>query len=743
MFKWIRSTTLLIMALCLLVGGTGVTSANTLISAGLGWAGSGPGAQSGNGSTPGQSGHRVPFGTVAAAPSTGLNNWDYLAVDAGYTPPYTITAMDDSNGNPTPVSLTYTLGHGRTSPGAVNQGPWIQRTAAGTPIVPRAAAFISFPGATWNAGNGSDLSSPAHRFTDTLTFSGLNPSGTYDVYIYSAYVDGNTAAGANTPTVSLQLRKGSAAVSSYTYTYNMTDPRLLSSYQRGVNYEEFQKVKPNRAGEIQILGTAMNSSLFNAVQLLALQGKNQKAASVHFFRVAKIHGLWWVINPQGKRMLIQGVDEVRTLPHIERLEGVYGKEMIPTPLLMPWQGTHRCRPTSLLSLAIQAKRLLAWGFNNIGPWSDPQCAEFSFRKLKLLCRDVPSGAVIPQSAEVKVKGLQGQRLSLSAVLNIGVSYQSARHESFPDVFNPHFAVFADKLCQRRCSPWKNDPNFLGWYSDNELAWGPGWGGAPTPDGLLWDYLNFPPQTPGHNAAVTFLRKRYVKISTLNQAWHTKYQSWHALALAQHIPELFTWAQMQTGAGALYLKYNRAFTGMVARRYSRVCRDAIKAADPNHLYLGQKFPGWPGALVAAADAKYTDVISVDIYNVTNPTPLLKKFAAFDKPIIIAEFSFRAKDSGLPNKIGAGLLVDTQPQRAADTIQYLHYALAVRQVIGYDWWEYMDEPRWGRWPSPLYSGGENSNYGLIRRNGTAYKRITQAFTKFNAMAPSLHAHATVGP
>ncbi len=149
------------------------------------------------------------------------------------------------------------------------------------------------------------------------------------------------------------------------------------------------------------------------------------------------------------------------------------------------------------------------------------------------------------------------------------------------------------------------------------------------------------------------------------------------------------------------------------------------------------------MVAAADAKYTDVISVDIYNVTNPTPLLKKFAAFDKPIIIAEFSFRAKDSGLPNMIGAGLLVNTQTQRAADTIQYLRYALAVRQVIGYDWWEYMDEPRWGRWPSPLYSGGENSNYGLIRRNGTAYKRITQAFTKFNAMAPSLHAHATVGP
>ena len=713
MSKFKNSITLSATVLICFLMAASAASASTLISVGLGWAGTGPGAQSGTGPTPSQSGHLVPFGTVAAAPSMGNNNWDYLGVDASYTSPFTLSAMDDSNGNPTHVSVTYTLGHGRSSPGAVNQGPWIQRTASGTPIVPKAVAFISFPGATWNTDSGTDDSSPVHPFTDTLTFSGLNPSGTYDLYIYCAYVDGNTAAGANTPTVSLQLAKGSAAVTSYTYTYNMNDPKLLSSYRRGANYEEFRNVKPNRAGKIQVKGSAVNSSLFNAVQLVSLSGK---AAPVHFFRVVKVHGIWWVVNPQGKRTLVKGVGEVRTLPHIERLEGVYGKEMIPTNLLMPWQGTHRCRPTSLLSLDIQARRLLSWGFNNAGPWSDPQCAGVKFK---------------------------GRQLSFSAILNIGVDYQGSRHESFPDVFNPNFAIFADKLCQRRCAPWKNDPNLLGWFSDNELAWGPGWGGEPNPDGLLWNFLNFPRKSFGHHAAVAFLKKSYGKISTLDQAWHTQYKSWHAFALAQQVPELFTWPQMQAGAGAQYLKYNRIFTGMVARRYSRVCRDAIKAADPNHLYLGQKFPGWPGALVAAADAKYTDVISLDIYNVTDPAPLLKKFAAFGKPIIIAEFSFRAKDSGLPNTIGSGLLVDTQIQRAADTVHYLRHALAVPQVIGYDWWQYIDEPQWGRWPAPLYSGGENSNYGLIRRNGTVYKRMTRAFTKFNAEAARIHAHASFRP
>jgi agarase len=691
-------------------------SAGTLISVGLGWAGTG-GAQSGTGPIPSQAGHAVPFGTVAAAPSTGDNNWDYLGVDSSFSPPYTLSDMDDSNSNPTKVSLTYTLGHGRSSPGAVNQGPWIQRAASGKPIVPAAAAFISFPGATWNSNNGSDQSSPAHPFTDTLTFSGLNPNGTYDLYIYSAYVDGNTAKGANTPKVSLQLVKGTAAVRSYTYTYNMSDAKLLSSYRRGTNYVEFRHVKPDSGGQIQVAGAAVNSSLFNAVQLVSLDKTFGPATPIRFFRVAKIHGIWWLINPQGKRVLVQGVDEVRTLPHIERLEGVYGKEMIPSDMLMPWQGTHRCRPTSLLSLKIQARHLLAWGFNNVGPWSDPQCAGIK---------------------------INGRKLSFSAVLNIGVGYAGARHESFPDVFSPQFAVFADKLCQRRCTPWKNDPNLLGWFSDNELdgGWGPGWV-SPVVDGILMRFLNFPPQTPGHRAAVAFLKKCYGNIHALNQAWHTHYQSWHAMDLARQMPEPFTSSQLQTGAGAQYFKYDRIFTGMVARRYSRVCRDAIKAADPNHLYLGQKFPGWPGALVAAADAKYTDVISLDIYNVTNPTPLLKKFAVFDKPMMIAEFSFRARDSGLPNTIGAGLLVNTQVQRAADTIRYLHYALKMPQVIGYDWWEYIDEPQWGRWPSPLYSGGENSNYGLIRRNSKPYKHMIQAFTEFNAKAMNLHAHTVVVP
>ena len=245
----------------------------SLISVELGWAGSGTAAQSGTGPTPAQSGHAVPNGTVAAAPSTGSNNWDYLATDSSYytgsnyTAPLTLSAADDSNGNSTNISLTYT---NTPLAGYPNPNPWIERTAGGTPIVPGAAAFTSFPTATWNTNNGTDESSPASPLNATVEFSGLNPGGTYDLYVYSAYVDGNTAAGANTPTVSLNLTKGTASTTSYSYTYNMSDANLLASYQLGTNYEEFSNVTPDASGNIQVDGTAMNSSLFNGVQIYAV-----------------------------------------------------------------------------------------------------------------------------------------------------------------------------------------------------------------------------------------------------------------------------------------------------------------------------------------------------------------------------------------------------------------------------------------------------------------------------------------
>ncbi len=248
------------LAAMTVAGLAGTASATVLVSVVLGW---GPS----NMITPGN-------GTVAAAPSIGNNQWN--AYGANGTAPYDITFNPlDSNGNATGITGTFdeVTPSSFTQYGATNyQSPWYVSATNGK-VYPSGgvlAPFANWPGGTWNGSSGSDQSSPGNPLgPDTLTLSGLNPVGSYDVYVYSAYTQG-VLTGGNTPTVSLSLTKGTAATTSYTYTYNMSDPNLLASYQLGTNYEEFQNVTPDNTGTIAIAGTCVNSSMFNAFQLYAV-----------------------------------------------------------------------------------------------------------------------------------------------------------------------------------------------------------------------------------------------------------------------------------------------------------------------------------------------------------------------------------------------------------------------------------------------------------------------------------------
>ena len=250
------------LAAMTVAGLAGTASATVLVSVVLGW---------------GPNGNNIIIpsnGTVAAAPSVGNNQWN--AYGANGSSPYDITFNPlDSNGNATGITGTFdeVTSSAFTEYGATDyQSPWYV-TATNGKVYPSGgvlAPFANWPGGTWNGSSGTDQSSPSNTLgPDTLTLSGLNPNGSYDVYVYSAYTQG-VLTGGNTPTVSLSLTKGTAATTSYTYTYNMSDPNLLASYQLGTNYEEFSNVTPDNTGTIAIAGTGVNTSLFNAFQLYAV-----------------------------------------------------------------------------------------------------------------------------------------------------------------------------------------------------------------------------------------------------------------------------------------------------------------------------------------------------------------------------------------------------------------------------------------------------------------------------------------
>jgi len=98
-------------------------------------------------------------------------------------------------------------------------------------------------------------------------------------------------------------------------------------------------------------------------------------------------------------------------------------------------------------------------------------------------------------------------------------------------------------------------------------------------------------------------------------------------------------------------------------------------------------------------------------------------------MITEFSFKAKDSGLPNTKGAGLPVETQKDRADRFEKYVATLAKMPAWVGYHWFEWCDEPKEGRFD------GENSNYGLVRIDDTPWEVLTERFKTVNARLEAL--------
>ena len=436
----------------------------------------------------------------------------------------------------------------------------------------------------------------------------------------------------------------------------------------------------------------------------------QTSAPRGFFRTEKRQGRWWLIDPDGKPFLSKGVASVR-----------YSGDRIRDTTRAPYGETTRARyGTPEAWRAATAERLVRWGFNTIGAWSDEGFTTID---------------------------VDGKHLACTPILNLGAKYVSARMNGrawregiFPDVFDPEFAVLVRQVAGVKCSPRKDDPWLIGWFTDNELRWGPDW----RDDGELLElFLGLPESAPGRRAAVALLRERYADVAKFDDVWGTRFSSW----------EEFEAAGAVKGSAVVRRKYLQneaaqkktssvdrrrvafaadcdAFLARVAGLYFQITEDAVREADPNHMVFGCRFATLPSPPVIAAATKHVAVVSFNAYG-KDPRWVIGQYSAFGRPLLIGEFSFRSRDSGLPNKKGAGPLVSTQIDRAIGFEQYVFFALDQPDVVGYHWFQYADEPREGR------PDGEDSNYGLVTVKDEPYEALTRKMTIVNAKADEFHA------
>ena len=113
-----------------------------------------------------------------------------------------------------------------------------------------------------------------------------------------------------------------------------------------------------------------------------------------------------------------------------------------------------------------------------------------------------------------------------------------------------------------------------------------------------------------------------------------------------------------------------WTGIVAGQYYKVARAALKAADPDALFFGDRLPIYYDQAAIRAEAPYVDAIALN-YNVDSPEGWLAPYF-FDglrkltggKPELISEWFYAARENRTGNRNNGHLMtVETQAQRAA--------------------------------------------------------------------------------
>ena len=187
-------------------------------------------------------------------------------------------------------------------------------------------------------------------------------------------------------------------------------------------------------------------------------------------------------------------------------------------------------------------------------------------------------------------------------------YLKPQPDAYADIFAPEFEALCERTARRVAAPYRDDPMVLGYcmadcppLTDNEAEWN---GSTTWPRRLR----NLAADAPGKQAWVDFMRKRYGEVSGFNATYGASFATWPDLLQARN------WRPDQAPLNQAERRDNAAFLLLCVDRYYSVARAALRRADPNHLFLGDKINGDTDGLpaIAATTSRYTDLVNTQHY-----------------------------------------------------------------------------------------------------------------------------------
>ncbi|WP_028695375.1 beta-galactosidase [Pseudomonas cremoricolorata] len=335
-------------------------------------------------------------------------------------------------------------------------------------------------------------------------------------------------------------------------------------------------------------------------------------------------------------------------------------------------------------------RLLAWGFNTLGNWSDPALGQTQR---------------VPYTLPLSIVGDY-------ASISTGMDWWGR----LPDPFDPRFAMATERAVAIAARDHRDDPWLIGYYADNELAWAAPGGDPKARYGLAYGTLRLTTDVPAKRAFLKQLRDKYRNQQGLSKAWGIDLQAWELME------DPGFEAPLPNPEHPEIERDYQHFQEVFAQTYFKTVADALDWHAPNHLLLGGRF-GVTSPEAVKACAEFCDVLSFNLYTLKPEDGYdFAWLSELDKPVLVTEFQFGSRDRG-PFWPGP-LELPREEDRGPAYETFLKAALAQPTIVGAHWFQYLDQPASGR-----LLDGENGHLGLVAITDVPWSGFIEAVRKAN--------------
>ncbi|HSH20590.1 MAG TPA: beta-galactosidase [Draconibacterium sp.] len=414
--------------------------------------------------------------------------------------------------------------------------------------------------------------------------------------------------------------------------------------------------------------------------------KEKKFESTGFFRTHNDGTRWWLVDPDGYAFVSVGVDCIRNNVSgvISGQEDLF--EWLPDSTDSVFKDGFSDRGKyvqadfyrfNLMRIfganwrekweVITSGQIREFGINTIGNWSDIEYARKAEIPYVLPLSGFPS-------TEVKL------------------------FRDFPDVFAREYEEEARKFAQQ-LDEFKDDPFLIGYFLRNEPTWAFG------ANDVAFEMFATSQVSESKHVFVNWISTQYTTIQELNKSWKAELNNFEELA--NQIFEEYPSEQAKND----FWK----FSEILVAQYVNVPCDEVEKVDPNHLNLGMRYAWMSSDLLYKAGERF-DFFSINGYGNPGPPETAEIARISGKPVMIGEFHHGATDRGLPASGIQGAL--NQAERGKAYRYYIEQGLARSELIGMHYFQWLDQPVFGRFD------GENYNIGFMDICNQPYKKLVDA-------------------